>query len=199
MTKSAKRKKPLPIAQTLAGPLLVPPIVGYAATKDQAARLAEYGANPVFREGDGAETLTEALKYFRKRKATLAICTEGRVFGEKRKQVTDAFDLIDQAGVRIYDLEHPTEARITQHQERAQTEAARYNRIGDHRTARSRGKKGGTAKGIAAAERRKAADPHGLIPRIVEHPGISRPIKRELLKGVTSLTTALRLLKAGKL
>jgi hypothetical protein len=196
---SAKRKKPLPIAQPPAGPLLVPPIVGYVATKDQAARLAKYGASPVFREGDGAETLAEALKYFRKRRATLAICTEGRVFGEKRKQVAAAFDLIDQSGVRIYDLEHPTEARITQHQDRAQTEAARYNRIGDHRTARSRGKKGGTAKGIAAAERRKAADPYGLVKRIMAETDIPVPVKRRLLKGIISISTARRLMKVGKL
>jgi hypothetical protein len=173
---SAKRNKPIALPDFEKdgnGLVLVPPIVGYAASKDQAARLIEAGYSPVFREGDGAETLTEALKYFRKRRATLAICTDGSVFGDKRKPVVDALKLIDAAGLTIHDIANPDDKLLSDHMERGLRWAAGFGRIRDRRTARQRGALGGKAKLAAMEARRDLVASRPVIERLCNHPKLT--------------------------
>jgi hypothetical protein len=174
--RSTGTKRPSSNADTTAreSPVLKQPVMGYAANKAQRDRLLEAGYLRVWTLGDGAESLKAAIAYARGRAGTLAICTEdGRVFGDTRKQVEAAMGMIEAAGLRIHDLDHPDDKLLTDHSARAQASAAGSGRFHDKRQQRRVASKGGKAAGAIKAAQRQEIASDEVLRRLVAHPKLT--------------------------
>lgn len=112
----------------------------------------------VWMRGRSAETLAEAIKYFRKRAGVLTIAHDLRCLGTGQQEIFKAMAVLHKAHILIEDIAHP-EDENNPHKMLARAIKALHssNGLKDKRTAKRRGAMGGTAKGPAMAAKREAA------------------------------------------
>lgn len=141
---------------------------GFCQNADQEAGVVAYGvpARSVFMADRGAETLEHCLSSFRGRPGVLILAQDLRAFGDSRRKVSDTMTRLEKARIGVIDLTHRDDVTVSQMLARAYEAIACNRFVGDRQKARRRGRKGGTAKGEAAATRRE--DARRLLDRIVD-------------------------------
>lgn len=156
---------------------------GFCKTKEQERDLLEYGlpARAIFMDGRGAETLEICLETFRDRPGSLILASDIRLFGATRRKVAEVMAGLERAKIRVIDISHAGDVTIAQLIARANTAIANNHFEGDRQKARRRGRKGGAAKGTAAAEKRNLTVPKDVVDRIVDCREIPWAIKAYVL------------------
>lgn len=121
--------------------------------------------------GSGAETihtLTDAFE-MRPENHVLYLGADFRVLGETMKDIREAVKRLHKANVAIYDLSNPNDTLLDSYN-RAQV-ALRWN--GDRRSQKNKGRKGGTAKGIALEAKRNSILARDIVIRMCAHPKLT--------------------------
>lgn len=141
---------------------------GFCMNADQEAGIVAYGvpARAVFQADRGAESLEHCLSSFRGRPGTLVLAQDLRAFGDTRREVAETMARLEKARINVIDLTHREDVTVAQLLARANNAIAHNHFVGDRQKARRRGRKGGTAKGEAAAAGRENAK--RLLDRIVD-------------------------------
>lgn len=167
-------------------------IPGHPAEQQFALTLrAVVDPKDMWTHGSGAETIHTLTNSFRRREPPheLYIGMDSRVFGESMKDIREAIGALDALDVEIIDLSHPEDDTILKLYARAQ-DALRWN--GDKRQQRSKGAKGGTAKGIAAQAKRDAIMARDAVVRLCAHPKLTWQDCSDILGPLFSVPTLQR-------
>ena len=188
MTPCQKRHVPANPAQLLTGE-----VRGFCRNKADREKLLSFGLTEkqTFMLGQGAENLAECIITYRGRAGWIVLPEDLRAFGDSKREIAAQSAELEKANIRILNLAAPDDTTYSAHVQRAQMKVSGA-RLQGKRTARRIGRLGGIGKGEAALAARKAADPNGLIERIVNDHEISWRIKARLLGDVCSLSTARR-------
>jgi hypothetical protein len=117
-------------------------------------------------DGRGAEDLERCIASFRGRPGRLLVAPDLRVFGASRQAVSATMAKLEKAKIRVVDVIHPQDETIAQMLQRAANLIGRP-RFRDRRTAISRGRQGGLAKGEKARSDRAQIDTDTLIRNLV--------------------------------
>lgn len=157
---------------------------GFARTPEQLKAIQAHGLDDraIYMDGRGAETLEACVDSFRSRPGTLVIAHDLRVFGASKRAIAAFMDEIEKLSIKVRDLSNPEDLTHAAMIQRANVAISGSRFRGDRKRARRQGRDGGMAKGRAAQARRDQLSPQWLIDRIVDHPSIPWPLKRELLE-----------------
>jgi len=150
---------------------------GFCQNADQEAGIVAYGvpARAVFMADRGAESFEHCLSSFRGRPGTLILAQDLRALGDTRREVAENMARLERAKISVIDLTHREDVTVAQLLARANNAIAHNHFVGDRQKARRRGRKGGQAKGQAAALKRENG--RNLIERIVRCRKIPWPLK----------------------
>lgn len=134
---------------------------------------ADIAPRSIWMRGRGAETMDECLRSFRGRQGRLAVANDLTIFGQTRKDIMGVMKALFTGGISILDVvSGETNPHELEHQ--ALKHLSSKNGACDRRTARKRGARGGTAKGIASAERRNAIMREDIVRKLVGEIGVKR-------------------------
>lgn len=159
-------------------------IRAYAKTKEQECALKDHGVAPrdIYLEGRGAETLEACLATFRGRPGALITAHDLRLLGCTKRAVSSMMDRLELARIKVQDISHPNDQTHAAMIQRANVAISASRFQGDRPKARQVGRAGGRGKGRSAAETRDGMAPQWLVDRIVDHPDIPWPLKKQLLE-----------------
>jgi|GEM_PF-6062896 len=179
--------------------LLAQPVCGYAANKDQRDRLIAWGLAPavIFTAGEGSENLDEAIYKQYGRRGTVVIAGIGKVLGDTKAAVMVAARKIELAGVKMLDIAAEELATLSDHIDRALAFVAGAARMKSNRRAKTIGKRGGAAKGVAAMAARNAILAQEIVLRLCNAPELTIKRVAELLGPPFSASTLRRLCRAN--
>jgi hypothetical protein len=127
------------------------------------------GVERVWRRGNGAENLDDAIFDFRGRSGALAITDDLRIFGLTQKEIFARCSALMNAGIKVIDITHPSD-NIHDLQRRAFVALHAAAPIRNHRIARRRGRMGGLAKAAAAQAARDGRCSPDIVARLCRHP-----------------------------
>lgn len=162
-----------------------------------AAQVAELTAagitdRDIYIDGRGAESLSACLAAFRGRPGELVIAADLRVFGESRKAILDQLAMLERLKITVHDIANKETSQPLM-MDRALSALADYKRWkGSKKVAASSGRRGGRAKGDAAAEARNAIMREDIIRRLCAAPELPWKRKVEILGEPFTLSTLRR-------
>lgn len=146
----------------------------------------------IWLEGRGAETLDRCLALaFRGRPGKLFVAPGLTVFGDARKDVLAVMARLESARIRVVDIIHPQDQTVSDMIRRA-VDAIGNSRFRDKRTARRRGRAGGLARGITAANKRAEIAADWVIKNIVNDPDVSWSQAHAFFDGKISMASLRR-------
>lgn len=131
-------------------PLRLPLLtIGFCKDLAGEAKLRAASVERIWRLGNGAESLADAVYDFRERPGTLAVVDDLRIFGENNYTIAAACAAIMRLNIDIVDINYPEQV-VPELQERARKALHSARPMPNHRTARRRGRMGGLARAAAA-------------------------------------------------
>ena len=187
------------VAQNSILSLLAQPVCGYAANKAQKDKLIAWGLYPalIFTAGEGSENLDEAIYKQYGRRGTLVIAGIGKFLGDTKAAVMEAARKIEMAGAKVIDIANEASVTLSDHINRALAFVAGAARMKSNRRAKTIGKRGGAAKGVAAMAARNAILAQEIVLRLCNAPELTIKRVAELLGPPFSASTLRRLCRAN--
>jgi hypothetical protein len=146
--------------------------IGFCTDLAGEESLRAAGVERVWRRGNGAESLDDAIFDFRGRPGALAITDDLRIFGLTQKEIFARCSALMNAGIKVIDITHPSD-NIHDLQRRAFVALHAAAPIRNHRIARRRGRMGGLAKAAAAQAARDGRCSPDIVARLCRHPTLT--------------------------
>lgn len=163
--------------------------VGFCTDRDAEAELRAAGVERIWMRGRGMESADWAVSWLRGRPGVLAVASDLRCFGPTRKEIFARTADLARRGIALRDVRQPG-LNAHELEERTLASINAASGMGNRRTARRRGAKGGMAKGVSAWRERDEIAPRDLIERMVADLGANKTA--ELLLNKISASTLRR-------
>jgi len=171
-----------------------PLTVGFCTDRNGEAELRAAGIERIWMRGRGMESADWAISWLRGRPGVLAVASDLRCFGPTRKEIFARTADLARRGITLRDVRQPG-LNAHELEERTLASINAASGMGNRRTARRRGAKGGTAKGVAAWVARNEIAPEWLLRNMVAELGAKRTAA--LLDNKISASTLLRKYRAA--
>jgi hypothetical protein len=146
--------------------------VGFCVDITGEEKLRKAGLSKIWRRGNGAESLEDAIAEFRGRPGALVVSDDLRIFGLTQKEIFARCSALADMEIKVANVNHPGE-NIHDLQRRAFGALHAAAPIRDHRTARRRGRQGGLAKAAAAQAARDGRCSPDIVARLCQHPALT--------------------------
>lgn len=166
-------------------------VVGFGTAVEAESEILTVGAVEVWIKGRGIQALAWAQTYLRGRPGTVAVAEDLRCFGATRKEIFATVKALMAKGVSVVDV-RDLAASAFDLVERAITALQSSAALGCRKTAQRRGKRGGDAKGAAAAQARSLIVRDDILHKIVNHPKLTWADIMDILCGAFSKSTLIR-------
>lgn len=147
--------------------------VGFCTDRDSEAELKAAGVDRIWMRGRGIEGADWAIDWLRGRPGVLAVADDLRIFGPARKDIFARTAELARKGIILRDVRRP-DLNSHELEERTLASINAASGVGNRRTARRRGAKGGVAKGVSAWRVRNDIAPEWLLHNMVAELGAKR-------------------------
>lgn len=161
--------------------------IGFCKDLEGEAKLKAAGIERIWRLGNGAESLADAIYDFRGRPGTLAVVDDLRIFSpnDSNYEIAAVCARLTRIEIDLVDITQP-ELIMPELQERARKALHASRPMPNHRTARRRGRQGGLAKAAAAEAARTVRIAPDIAQRLWSLKEITQKAKLWVLgKGFT--------------
>lgn len=141
--------------------------IGFCVDREGEAALSAAGVELIWMRGRGSESLEWAIDWLRDRPGVICVADDLRILGPTRKEIFARLAQFVRKGITLQDVRQPG---LNSHElaERTLASINAASGMGNRRTARRRGAKGGLAKGAAAWIARGEIAPRWLIENMVQ-------------------------------
>lgn len=154
--------------------------VGFCIDLAGEEKLRKAGLGKIWRRGNGAESLEDAIFEFRGRPGSLVAADDLRIFGLTQKDIFARCSSLADAEIKVVNVNHPRE-NIHDLQKRAFGALHASAPIRDRRTARRRGRQGGLAKAAAAETARATRIAPDIAQRLCASKSLTWKEKAEII------------------